>query len=117
MDMRNTTYPQGFFDGLFLAYSLIHIPSSEIGETLNNFYKILKTDGVILILVQKGEPDRIIEEPLKSGERIFLNLFTKKRLAHFLRLAHFNIIYQKEVYEPTYSKSPGNNYIFTLAKK
>ena len=78
MDMRNLRYEENEFNGLLVAYSLIHIPSEEIPRTLDGFYRVLKSGGVILVIAQKGEQDRIVDEPLKKGEKIFINFFAKK---------------------------------------
>jgi ubiquinone/menaquinone biosynthesis C-methylase UbiE len=80
MDMRQISYPDESFDGLFAAYSLIHIPSEEAHDTLEGFHRILKPAGKIMIIVQGGESDRIADEPLKKGEKIFINFFTKKKV-------------------------------------
>lgn len=66
MDMRKLDHENNSFDGLLLAYSLIHIPSKEILETLNGFYRVLKPGGFIMTITQAGEPDRVVDEPLKQ---------------------------------------------------
>jgi len=70
MDMRKLEYPDNSFGGLLVAYSLIHIPSEEIPSTLLGFKKVLKTGGYMMIIAQGGEPDKIVDEPLKEGEKI-----------------------------------------------
>lgn len=96
MDMRDLKFQDESLDGLLAAYSLIHIPSDELAKTLKGFSRILKPDGLVLIIVQAGEPDRIIETPIRKGEKIFVNFFTRNRLANFLNEAGFKIIFQKE---------------------
>lgn len=116
MDMRKLKYLNESFDGLLVAYSLIHIPSEEIPDTLRGFYRILKSGGVALIIAQKGEPDKIVEEPLKKGEKIFINFFTKDRLTKFLREIGFKIEYQGErpMKDPD---SLSDRVIYTIVRK
>lgn len=97
MDMRNLSYPDNYFDGLLSAYSLIHISSDEIPDTLSGFKRVLKKHGLMMIIAQGGEPDRIVDEPLKTGEQIFINFFTLERLSNFLKNVGFKIIYQEEL--------------------
>lgn len=95
MDMRQLTYVKNTFDGIILAYSLIHIPSEEIQKTLQGFYRILKKKGFILIIAQYGKADQIVDEPLRAGEKIFINFFTKERINSFLKDAGFETVYKK----------------------
>lgn len=37
MDIRQLSFPDGYFDGIFAAYSLIHIPSEEIPQHCKGF--------------------------------------------------------------------------------
>lgn len=96
MDMRKLCFKRESFDGMLAAYSLIHIPSEDIPKTMLGFYKILRPGGVILIIAQKGEPDRIVEEPLKESEKIFINFFSQKRLSDYILNAGFQIVLIKE---------------------
>jgi len=116
MDMRKLSYPDKEFDGLLVAYSLIHIPSEEVADTLRGFYRVLKPGGSMLVIVQKGEPDRVVDEPLKKGEKIFINFFTKKRLSDFFSKAGFKIDYQEELpmQDPD---SLSDRVIYTIASR
>lgn len=116
MDMRKLDYPDSTFDGLLVAYSLIHIPSNEIPATLSGLSRVLKPGGKILILAQKGEPDKIVDEPLKPGEKIFINFFSKERLAKFLTNSGFDIELQEEVPIQD-SESMSDTVICVIAKK
>jgi len=115
-DMRKLDYEAESFDGLLVAYSLIHIPSDQIVSTLQGFRKILKSEGIILLITQKGEPDKVVDEPLKEGEKIFINFFTKERLTGFLEKSGFKIVYQEE--KPIQdAESLSDTVIYTIARK
>jgi ubiquinone/menaquinone biosynthesis C-methylase UbiE len=115
-DMRKLKYKSGSFDALLVAYSLIHIPSEEILSTLIGFKRVLIKDGIILIITQAGEADRIVDEPFLKGEKMFINFFTRKRIADYLKNAGFFIIYQKEKQIKDVSAF-SNRVIYTIAKK
>lgn len=116
MDMRKLNYDDASYDSLLAAYSLIHIPSEEIPSTLRGFNRVLRPNGTLMIIAQKGEPDRIVDEPLKKGERVFINFFTLKRLSKFVTDAGFEIEYKKEA-KPQDPESMSDRVIYLIARK
>lgn len=116
MDMRDLEQGSESFEGLLVAYALIHIPSEDILTTLKGFYKVLKPHGKVLFITQAGEADRIVDEPLMEGEKIFINFFTRNRLAKFLEEAGFGVIFQKEK-KIGDIEAFSNRVIYTIAEK
>ena len=94
MNMVKMNFTNESFDGLMAAHSIIHIPSKKIPEVLAEFKRVLRPSGILLALVLEGKPDQIVDEPMKAGAKIFLNLFTQKRLANFIKNAGFKILEQ-----------------------
>ncbi|MBW4061463.1 class I SAM-dependent methyltransferase [Candidatus Saccharibacteria bacterium] len=92
MDMRKLVYPDETFDACLVAYSLIHIPSSELLTTLREIIRVMKVGGIALFIVQKGDADQILDEPLAEGEKIFVNFFSEDRFKKFLVDGGFDII-------------------------
>lgn len=115
MDMRTLNYPVNFFDALLVAYSLIHIPSVDIYKTLEGFKKVLKPNGLVFIITQKGQPDQIVDEPLRKSEKMFINFFTKERIANFLNESGFKTVWQIELANND-QNSMSDAIIYTLAK-
>lgn len=116
MDMRNLEFDEASFDGLLSAYSLIHISTEEIPNTLKGFYKVLKPGGFLEIIAQKGEPDKTIDEPFMPSEKMFFNFFTKERLINYLNEAGFQITYQLEAASQD-PDSVSDKVIYTIAQK
>jgi len=116
MDMRNLEYPINSFDGLIVPYSLIHIATEEIPKTLDGFNRILKQNGLILIIAQAGEPDRIVDETLIKGRKMFINFFTRKKLKDYLTNTGFEVIFQKEK-QINDIDSFSDRVIYTIARK
>lgn len=118
MDMRRLSYPDELFDGVISAYSLIHIPSAEVPDTLKEFNRVLKPHGFLLIMAQKGDADKIVSEPLDENEKIFINFFTREKLLTLLNEEGFEIVEQAEVqmaYAGAFTKS--DTIIYTIAEK
>lgn len=117
MDMRHLDFSANSFDAIFCAYSLIHIPSEEIVETLTGFRKVLRPEMVVGIITQKGETDKIVAEPMDPGEKMFFNFFTKDRLKQFLSDASFTLEYQEEAVLADAEGSGSDRVIYTIARK
>lgn len=116
MDMRDLSFKPETFDGLLVSYSLIHIPSNQIPSTLKGFYRILKSNGYMEIIAQKGKANQIVDEPFMPTEKMFFNFFTKDRLTKFLQKAGFTIVFQEEK-ETKDPNSVGNKIIYTIVQK
>jgi ubiquinone/menaquinone biosynthesis C-methylase UbiE len=116
MDMRKLEFEKESFDGILTAYSLIHIPSSDLLSVLNSFSRILKVNGYLCIIVQKGEPDHVVDEPFKPDEKMFFNFFSLDRINDLLLKASFKIDYLEEhtSHDPD---SMSDRIIVAIAKK
>lgn len=116
MDMRKLEFKKDSFDGLLIAYSLIHIPSSEVIDTLKGFNHVTQPGGYILLITQRGKVDQIIDEPFSPGNKMFINFFTKKKLVDSLHRAGFEKVFQEEV-NTSDSLSLSNKIIYTIARQ
>ncbi|MBN1915751.1 class I SAM-dependent methyltransferase [Candidatus Dojkabacteria bacterium] len=117
MDMRNLRYFDESFDGIFAGYSLIHIPGEDIEKTLEGFYRVMEKNGFLMISAQSGEGEKVIDEPLAKGVKIFFNFYRLDELAKLIEQAGFEVVYKQEteLLEPEGSSSDKVNYI--IAKK
>ncbi|MBW7955502.1 Type 1 glutamine amidotransferase-like domain-containing protein [Patescibacteria group bacterium] len=116
MDMRKLQFEKESFDGVLVAYSLIHIQSVELRNTLKGFLTVLKPGGYLLIIAQAGEADRIIDEPFLPSEKMFFNFFTPERLQKYLS----NVGFEVESIEERNSLDPdsvSNRVIYALARR
>lgn len=100
MDMHRLDYGDALFDGVTAIFSLIHIPSTDIADVLKEFNRILKLGGFVLLIVQKGEADKVVNEPFDEKEKMFINFFNREKLTKFLTTGGFKIIEQTEVQTP-----------------
>lgn len=91
MDMRNMEFDADTYDGILAAYSIIHIQSKDLNRVFQEFYRVLKQNGLALIIAQKGDPDKIVAEPLNPDLNIFINLFSEERLKAYAENADFNV--------------------------
>lgn len=116
MDMRKLLYPPESFDGLLVSYSLIHVPSVDINNTITGFYRVLKPGGLLQILVQKGKKDFMANDNFQAGQKVFLNLHTLDSMHQLLTHNSFHIIKLEEKPTP-YQGDFSDTFIHAISKK
>ena len=50
MDMRELSFEEDFFDGIWISFAFLHIKQSDAKPTLEGFYRVLRNDGYLCIL-------------------------------------------------------------------
>lgn len=91
MDITNITYSDNSYDGIISNCSFFHIPVEELPKTLNSFSKILKPNGKLLLILQEGLCEAMIEEPFRKGVYIYINYFSVKQISELLLKHGFEI--------------------------
>ena len=91
MDITNITYSDNSYDGIISNCSFFHIPVEELSKTLNSFSKILKPNGKLLLILQEGLGEAMIEEPFRKGVYIYINYFSVKQISELLLKHGFEI--------------------------
>jgi putative phosphoethanolamine N-methyltransferase 2 len=99
MDLTNITYPENSYDGIISNCSLFHVPAEELPKTLDSFSKVLKPNGKLLLILQEGLGETMIEEPYRKGVYIYMNYFSVQQLENILAKHSFEIdnIWKKEI--------------------
>lgn len=92
MDMTKMNYSNNIYDGIISNCSLFHIPDEEVLLTLNEFNRVLKEDGKILIIVQEGKGEEMVDEPYRPGIKVYMNFFSEKYIIDLLKESKFEII-------------------------
>ena len=93
MDMTNITYSEDSYDGIISNCSLFHIPSEELPKTLESFRRILKPNGKLLLILQEGNGETMVEEPYRPGVHIYMNYFSTEQIQSLLKEYGFSIDY------------------------
>lgn len=92
MNMKEITLGKKY-DGIMLAYSLFHLTKKEVIEVLPKYYDLLNSNGKILLILQYGQGERIVDEPLKEGLKIFINYYSQDEIIEILKNNSFKILY------------------------
>jgi ubiquinone/menaquinone biosynthesis C-methylase UbiE len=117
MDIRRIKFPDNSFDGLLSAYSLVYIHSSEVPQTLREFYRVIRRGGYLLLIVQSGKPNRIVDEPLLKGAKLFLNFFDKLKLRTLTEMTGFTLVSMEDSRSPDYQDTLSEGVIYLILKK
>ncbi len=91
MDIASITYPENSYDGIISNCSLFHIPSEELPQTLESFARVLKPNGKLLLILQEGLGETMIEEPYRPGVNIYMNYFSVGKITNMLQKYGFEV--------------------------
>lgn len=98
-DMRNLSFNNDYFDGIWASASILHIPKQEIQNVLYKLNRILKKDGVILISIKQGVGEEFIINKGKDnleGAKRFFSFYSKDEFESLLNITNFKIIKYRE---------------------
>jgi len=92
MDLRSLDFPENSFDGLWVCMSFLHVPKKQGLATLQGFYKVLKSNGLLHISVKEGNEELFIaSKSCDNAQRFFAN-YSLPELKLVVEKAGFKII-------------------------
>jgi SAM-dependent methyltransferase len=92
MDMRALAFADDVFDGLWACASFLHVPRADAPDTLREFWRVLRPDGVFFCAVKRGDGVRTSDNDAYEGrdERRF-TLYTPESLRECALDAGFTV--------------------------
>jgi len=114
-DIRNINFKEKF-DGISLAYSLFHLEKKDVPKIIERSSSLLKKSGIILLILQEGDGEVFIDEPLLPNEKMFLSLFTEEQAKYFLS-PNFKILSIDRKVPNLEGELPYNKLIILAKKK
>ncbi|MFX1281716.1 MAG: class I SAM-dependent methyltransferase [Promethearchaeota archaeon] len=102
----------GLFDGIFSSGSIIHISYERLPKLFEILSPLVKKNGFLELIIQKGEGQKIREHFIKNEkiERV-IYLFTLKQLRPILSQFSFSF-YRKGYLDKTLKEMNWRGYIF-----
>ncbi|MFX0115314.1 MAG: class I SAM-dependent methyltransferase [Candidatus Hodarchaeota archaeon] len=104
MDMRKLDFPGGFFDGIWAAASVLHIPKKDALSTLRGFRTVLKSEGLLYIGLYHGQGEKMIIASQYDNKERFYALYSVNEAKQLLRRAGFQVV--KEIIKQNEEKKP-----------
>jgi len=89
MDLRKITFPDQSFDGIWACASLLHLERTEAPAVLRAFNRILKTGGVLFVMVKEGVGKKLVRDGMLGKKRRFFTYFQPEAVRRLLTDAGF----------------------------
>jgi len=93
MDMMNLQVDDQSIDGIIAFYSIIHTPKDNIDKIFQEFKRVLKTEGKILLAVKEGKGEGLEDNILGSEMSIYFSYFTRNEIETHFMSNGFKIIF------------------------
>jgi len=115
-DMTKISFPEEYFDGILSYYAIIHVPREEHFDLLRNFYRMLKFNGVVLLIFQlNADPESYENNFFHKGVKMYWSGFDKNENLNMLKNAGFKIIWAKSIQESP--KWGDSSHLYVFAEK
>ncbi len=115
MDMMNLQINDRSIDGIIAFYSIIHTPKDSIDKIFQEFKRVLKPGGKILLAVKEGKGEGLENNILDSDLSIHFSYFSKNEVEAYFGAVGFKIIFL-ECRTP-YSDEINISRIYAIAEK
>jgi 2-polyprenyl-3-methyl-5-hydroxy-6-metoxy-1,4-benzoquinol methylase len=112
MDMRKLEFLENSFNGIYSAYSFMHIPNEDVLLTLKEYRKVLRPDGALFLSAKEGEGESYLEEPLANNELCYFNFYNSDWLTGQIEIAGFIIKKLVKKYPVTVGELPNRKLIY-----
>jgi SAM-dependent methyltransferase len=90
-DIMNTGFEDNSFDAVVSFYSIIYTPKEHIGRIFDEFNRILKSNGKLLIAVKKGSTEGIVDDEWYEGSKVYFTHFLENEIRSYFTGSNFNI--------------------------
>lgn len=114
MNMNDIKFDKKF-DGISFLYSLFHLSKKEVVNALPKYYNLLKDDGKMLLIMQEGDGEKIVDEPLNKNLKMFVNYYSLDEIKKVLEEANFKVIYTS--YKKSTAESLSTGKLVLLCEK
>lgn len=114
-DMINMPFGKETYDGIISYYSVLHTPKQYVGIIFNEFHRVLKPGGLLLIAVKAGTTEGYIPELLGIQTEIYFSLFSEMEIVGYFESAGFNIEHIEK--RNPYEFEINNERIFAIGRK
>jgi SAM-dependent methyltransferase len=102
--------PPASFDAVTCFYALIHVPREHHARVLENYYRVLKPSGYMLLITGNG--NLIDDVDNFFGAEMYWSHFDRATSLQMIRDAGFEIIWDKVV-----ADRPPGSHVLALAGK
>lgn len=80
------------YDGIMLINSMIHVEKKNMLKLFKDIKSLLNENGVVFIILQEGEGEKYVTEPLDDSIVEFVNFYKTDEFEEIIKSAGFKII-------------------------
>lgn len=114
-DIVNMPFDDNTFNGLISYYSIINTPKIYVSKLFNEFSRVLKTNGYLLVAVKAGTTEGYIDDLLGIKTKNYFSLFTQDEIVSYVEEAGFALEFIDK--RNPYDFEISNERIFAIGKK
>ena len=114
-DIGQLAFADRSFDGVISYYSIIDTPKKYVNRIFNEFHRVLKPDGSLLVAVKAGLAEGYLDNLLGIKAEIYFALFMEKEIALYFEQAGFLLEFIEK--RNPYDFEISNERIFAIGKK
>lgn len=104
------------YDGLMIINSTIHIEKDKMFKLFKSFYNLLKEDGILFIILQEGEGEQYVTEPLDPSIEEFVSFYHPDEIEELFNSCGFFIIDREEILDENEFELGNNQLVYYLKK-
>lgn len=114
-DMGDTPFEDETFDGVIVYYSIIDTPKNHVGRLFQEFRRVLKPGGRLLVAVKAGTTEGYLTELLGIEIEIYFSLFTLEEIKRYFEDEKFSIEFLEQ--RNPYAFEISSERIFAIGRK
>jgi ubiquinone/menaquinone biosynthesis C-methylase UbiE len=114
-DISRLSFENNSFHGIVAYYSIIHTPKRLIGVIFDEFHRVLKPGGPLLVAVKAGTSEGFLPELLGFQTEIYFSLFTESEIETYFDKAGFRLDFLER--RNPYDFEIKNERIFAIGRK
>lgn len=114
-DICNMPFDDNTFNGLISYYSIINTPKIYVNKLFDEFGRVLKPGGYLLIAVKEGTTEGYNDDLLGIKIKSYLSFFTKEEIVGYFKDSEFTLEFIDK--RNPYNFEISNERIFAIGKK
>ncbi|UYP48209.1 2-methoxy-6-polyprenyl-1,4-benzoquinol methylase, mitochondrial [Candidatus Lokiarchaeum ossiferum] len=91
MNLIDLKFENETFDGIIAYYSIIDTPKKSIPAIFQEFYRILRPNGKLLVVVKEGKAEEYLEEVFEIPTHLYFSQFQVEELHELFKKGGFDI--------------------------
>lgn len=115
MNMLNITLDKKY-NGLMAINSIIHIEKKKMFQVIENFRNTIAEDGIIFLILQEGNGEQFLEEPLDTSIKEFVNFYKEEEIKEIFKQCNLDIIKMERIKVEGENELGNDQLVFYLKK-